>query len=129
VGRLKTGQRITFDRGSLVIAPENLARGKASGIADGEMNVYFADDENAGLTRAISYKREYSASASQSIKLTEKSSKTTYDNTKTSDCGPGRVRDIQRTEYKKTYEVQFSDDGEAQTIELNCYEYTVSACG
>lgn len=130
VGDIPNGQRIIFNRDSLVVMAKAFEAGKLKKIDSDQMEIYQAVDNNSGLEKVMKF--QYSSADPAQVILTQKDSKTESQTDQDMPCTGGRSREITHTTYKIKYEVAFppqTPEHKPVNVELNCYEHIVTACG
>jgi hypothetical protein len=131
-GKTQWGQRIVFDRGSLVILPNELANGKLQTIGSDGIETLEATDVNSGFQPQLVFTHKYT-DGSLTRTFVEQSSTKVKEESKTVKCTGNRVREIDRVIYKKNYLMQTKDTAGSVSpeikVELECFDFSVSACG
>jgi hypothetical protein len=128
-GRLATGGQVTFNRDNLVIMSRALADGKLPEEGDDELSTFQSVDNNLGFDKTMAFEHVWSKDSVARVVLTEKASKTVSSQTKEFKCTGDRYREQSRTIYLKTYEYKSDDGASPQTVNMRCYEFTITACG
>lgn len=129
VGNLADSQRIVFNRENMVIASSALLSGNLGQVAQNAdtVDTFTARDANSGFAAKMEFGKKW-ADSEEVVVLVEKASKEISNKSQSMDCGPGRQRDMIRVIYRKKYEVQHTNQ-QPQTVILDCYENTITACG